>query len=82
MTKTLKTAVPETEVNQKEIDRILAISGTAKLKRHQTIWMIHCLGLPNKKVAEICKTNQGHVGNVIKDYARNQQKVEAVKSLV
>lgn len=54
-------------------DKILELTG----KKHVKIYKLHELGLSRKEIADLLKTNTGHVGNVLKDYEKNPAKVEA-----
>lgn len=51
-------------------------------KKHIKIFKLHQLGLPNKEIAELLQTNIGHVGNVLKDYKNNPDKVKAADAII
>lgn len=50
-------------------------------KKHIKIYKLHQEGLSRKEIADLLKTNTGHVGNVIKDYEKNPKKVEAANAI-
>lgn len=50
-------------------------------KKHVKIYKLHQLGLSRKQIADLLGTNSGHVGNVIKDYAKNPKKAEAANNV-
>lgn len=50
-------------------------------KKHIKIFKLHQLGLSNKEIAELIKTNQGHVWNVINSYKSNPDKVNAADAI-
>lgn len=43
-------------------------------KKHIKIYKLHQLGLDKKAIAAALGTNVGHVYNVLKDYAANEEK--------
>lgn len=59
-------------------ESILQLSG----KKHIKIFKLHQQGLTKKEIAELLKTNTGHVGNVLKDYTANPKKAEAADAIV
>lgn len=58
-------------------DKILGLPG----KKHVKIYKLHKEGLSRKEIADLLKTNSGHVGNVLKDYEKNPAKVEAANAI-
>jgi transcriptional regulator len=51
-------------------------------KKHIKIFKLHQLGLTNKEVAAAVGTNSGHVYNVLKDYEKKPEKVEAANLII
>lgn len=51
-------------------------------KRHVKVWLLHELLLSNKDIATAMGTNTGHVGNVLRDYRANPDKITAAKSMM
>jgi predicted DNA-binding protein YlxM (UPF0122 family) len=49
--------------------------------KHVKIWRLHLLNISNKEIAEVVKTNRGHVYNVIKDYNNNPIKQSDIENL-
>lgn len=50
-------------------------------KKHIKIFKLHQKGMKNKMISELLKTSPGHVGNVLKEYKENPDKVEAANSV-
>lgn len=50
-------------------------------KKHIKIFKLHQQGVDNKRIAELVKTNAGHVWNVLNEYKKNPSKVEAANSI-
>lgn len=55
---------------------------SANCKKHIKIWKLSQLGLSRKDIATMLKTNTGHVGNVLRDYASNEKKPLAANEIV
>lgn len=49
--------------------------------RHVKIFKLHQLGLTNKEIAEVMKTNAGHVYNAIKSYVGKPERVLAAEKI-
>lgn len=59
-------------------ESILQLAG----RKHVKIYKLHQQGLSKKEIAELLKTNTGHVGNVLKDYKDNPDKVAAADAVI
>ena len=57
-------------------ERAQAVVSTT-CKKHEKIWGLYALGLVKKDIAKVLGTNQGHVGNAIKDYRSKPEKITA-----
>lgn len=64
-----------TPEGQKKVDSIVKSS----LKVHEKIWLLHEMLLTNKQIMEIMAKNAGHVGNVLKDYSLQPDKIQKTK---
>lgn len=51
------------------------------VKKHVKIYKLHQLGLSRREIAELLNTNQGHVGNALRDYQNNPNKVELANKI-
>lgn len=51
-------------------------------KKHQKAYLLSQTGLKNGEIALLLFTNQGAVGNALKDYKTDQGKVEKAKALL
>lgn len=50
-------------------------------KKHIKIFRLSQIGLPNKEIAALVKTNVGHVWNVLREYSLKTEKAAAANSL-
>lgn len=51
-------------------------------KKHIKIYLLSQQGIDNKKIAELVKSNAGHVWNVLNDYKTKPEKVELANKLI
>jgi hypothetical protein len=50
-------------------------------KKHIKIFKLHQQGVGNKQIAELVKTNAGHVWNVLNEYKKHPEKIEVANSI-
>lgn len=50
-------------------------------KKHIKIFKLHQQGFNNKEIANKVKANAGHVWNVLNDYKKHPEKIEAANSI-
>ena len=74
--KTTTVLTEEMETKKKQILQMTS-------KRHVKIWLLHELVLlKNKEIAVAMGTNQGHVGNVVRDYSAFPDKIAAANEML
>lgn len=72
-----KVAVSPLDSMPKETqERVRAVLSTT-CKKHEKIWGLHSLSVAKKDIATLLGTNQGHVGNAIREYLTKREKIDA-----
>lgn len=80
--KTPKTDTPPTVLTE-EMEAKKTQILQMKSKRHVKIWLLHeIVLLKNKEIAVAMGTNQGHVGNVVRDYNAFPEKIATANELL
>lgn len=74
MAKKTKEEIKTTPMQQS----ILALDG----KKHVKAYLLSQTGLKNGEIALLLDTNQGAIGNALKDYNTNPEKVEKAKAFL
>lgn len=76
MAEEVQTENAELEAKKKQI---LELTST----KHVKVWLLHetCL-LKNKEIAEILDTNQGAVGNALKMYSLQPEKMDVARAFL